>query len=119
MPMQASAKFKVKQTSLSGVLLLEPRVFGDDRGFSLESYNQHSMAEAGVADQFVQDNHSYSAMNVLRGLHYQLRNVQSKLVRVVSGEILDVAVDLRRSSSTFGQYCKAVLSGENKLMIYI
>jgi dTDP-4-dehydrorhamnose 3,5-epimerase len=119
MPMQASANFKVKQTSLSGVLLLEPRVFGDDRGFFFESYNQHSMAEAGITDQFIQDNHSYSAMNVLRGLHYQLRNVQAKLVRVVSGEILDVAVDLRRTSSTFGQYCKAVLSGDNKLMFYI
>ena len=116
---QPSAKFTVNQTSLPGVLLIQPRVYEDDRGFFLESYNQHSMAEAGVSDQFVQDNHSYSASNVLRGLHYQLRNVQAKLVRVVSGEIVDVAVDLRRSSSTFGQYCKAVLSGENKLMFYI
>jgi len=102
-----------------GVLLLEPRVFQDDRGFFLESYNQRTMADAGIKDDFVQDNHSYSVFNVVRGLHYQLRNIQAKLVRVVTGEILDVAVDLRRSSSTFGQHCKAVLSGENRHIFYV
>lgn len=115
----AGGNFKVSHTTLPGVLLLEPRVFRDDRGFFLESYNKRSLADAGISDDFVQDNHSFSAFNVLRGLHYQVRNVQAKLIRVVSGEILDVAVDLRRSSSTFGQYSKAVLSGDNKLMFYI
>ena len=113
--MPANAKLIVSRTSLPGVLLLEPRVFADDRGFFLESYNQRSMLECGISDEFVQDNHSYSVLNVVRGLHYQLRNVQAKLVRVITGEILDVAVDLRRSSSTFGKHCKAVLSGETKI----
>ena len=112
-------KFIVKQTSLPGVLLLEPRVFADDRGFFLESYNRCSMAEVGINDEFVQDNHSYSVFNVVRGLHYQLRNVQAKLVRVVAGEILDVAVDLRRSSPNFGKHCKAVLSGDNRSLFYV
>ena len=116
---QAGAKFKATPISLPEVLLLEPRVFGDDRGFFFESYNKQALADAGISDEFVQDNHSYSAFNVLRGLHYQLRNVQAKLVRVVTGEILDVAVDLRRSSPNCGKYCSAILSGENKHMLYI
>ena len=99
--------------------ILEPQVFTDARGFFLEAFHERRFADIGLEAHFVQDNHSHSVRGTLRGLHYQLRNVQSKLVRVVSGEILDVAVDLRRSSSTFGQYCKAVLSGENKLMFYI
>ena len=107
------------QTSLPGVLLIEPRVFGDDRGFFLESYNKQSLADAGISDEFVQDNHSFSGFNVLRGLHYQLRNVQAKLVRVAVGEILDVAVDIRRGSANFGKYYGVVLSGENKQMLYI
>jgi dTDP-4-dehydrorhamnose 3,5-epimerase len=99
-------------TSLPGVFALEPRVFGDERGFFFESYNQRIMAEAGIAERFVQDNHSCSSRNVLRGLHYQLKHPQGKLVRVVEGEILDVAVDMRRSSPTFGGWEGVRLSGE-------
>ena len=106
-------------TSLPGVLILEPRVFGDERGFFFESYNQRSMAAAGIDGRFVQDNHSSSTRNVLRGLHYQIKHPQGKLVRVAEGEILDVAVDLRRSSSTFGRSEAVRLSGENKRMLWI
>ena len=106
-------------TSLPGVFILEPRVFGDERGFFLESYNELAMAEAGITDKFVQDNHSCSSRNVLRGLHYQVKHPQGKLVRVADGEILDVAVDLRRSSPTFGKWEAVRLSGENKRMLWI
>ena len=105
--------------SLSGVFILEPRVFGDERGFFFESYNEQAMAELGITDRFVQDNHSYSGRNVVRGLHYQIQRAQGKLVRVAEGEILDVAVDLRRSSSTFGQWEAVHLSGENRRMLWI
>lgn len=107
------------QTSLPGMFILEPRVFGDERGFFLESYNERVMAESGIEQRFVQDNHSCSQRNVLRGLHYQVKQVQGKLVRVVEGEILDVAVDLRRSSATFGGWEAVHLSGENKRMLWI
>lgn len=110
---------KTIATSLPGILLLEPRVFGDDRGFFLESYNQRTFAGLGIADAFVQDNHSYSGKNVLRGLHYQIQQPQGKLVRAIVGEILDVALDLRRSSPTFGKWEAFTLSGENKLMLWI
>jgi dTDP-4-dehydrorhamnose 3,5-epimerase len=106
-------------TSLEGVLILEPRVFGDERGFFLESYNEQAMAELGIGERFVQDNHSCSARNVLRGLHYQVKRAQGKLVRVAEGEIIDVAVDLRRSSPTFGRWDAVRLSGENKRMLWI
>ena len=106
-------------TSLPGVWILEPRVFGDERGFFLESYNERVMAEVGVVERFVQDNHSSSQRNVLRGLHYQVRMPQGKLVRVVEGEILDVAVDLRRSSPTFGKWHGVRLSSQNKQMLWI
>jgi dTDP-4-dehydrorhamnose 3,5-epimerase len=106
-------------TSLPGMLLLEPRVFGDERGFFLESYNEQAMSEAGIPERFVQDNHSCSHRNVLRGLHYQIKQAQGKLVRVADGEILDVAVDLRRSSATFGGWQAVRLSGENKRMLWI
>ena len=106
-------------TSLPGLLLLEPRVFGDDRGFFLESYNQRAFADLGIPDPFVQDNHSYSEKNVVRGLHYQIRQSQGKLVRAITGEILDVVLDLRRSSPTFGQWEAIKLSGENKHMLWI
>lgn len=106
-------------TSLPGVFVLEPRVFSDERGFFFESYNQRIMAEAGIIEAFVQDNHSKSSRNVLRGLHYQVNHPQGKLVRVAEGEILDVAVDLRRSSSTFGRWEAVRLSGENKRMLWI
>lgn len=110
---------KVIQTPLAGVLVLEPKVFGDSRGFFLESYNENVMAEIGIRDRFVQDNHSYSGRNVVRGLHYQLCHPQGKLVRVAMGQILDIAVDLRRSSPTFGGWHGAILSGENQLMLWI
>ncbi len=106
-------------TSLPGVVILEPRVFGDERGFFLESYNEHAFAELGIKERFVQDNHSSSRRNVLRGLHYQIKQAQGKLVRVVEGEILDVAVDVRRSSPTFGRWEAVRLSGENKRMLWI
>lgn len=106
-------------TSLPGVFALEPRVFGDERGFFFESYNQKIMAEVGIAENFVQDNHSCSSRNVLRGLHYQLKHPQGKLVRAAEGEILDVAVDMRRSSPTFGRWEGVRLSGENKRMLWI
>jgi dTDP-4-dehydrorhamnose 3,5-epimerase len=106
-------------TALPGVFALEPRVFGDERGFFFESYNQQIMADVGVTENFVQDNHSCSSRNVLRGLHYQLKHPQGKLVRVVEGEILDVAVDMRRSSPTFGRWDGVRLSGENKRMLWI
>jgi dTDP-4-dehydrorhamnose 3,5-epimerase len=106
-------------TSLPGVVILEPRVFGDERGFFFESYNQRIMAEVGIVEGFVQDNHSCSSRNVLRGLHYQLKHPQGKLVRVAEGEVLDVAVDMRRSSASFGRWEAVRLSGENKRMLWI
>jgi len=106
-------------TSLSGVFILEPRVFRDERGFFFESYNQQIMADAGIIETFVQDNHSCSSRNVLRGLHYQVKHPQGKLVRVAEGEILDVALDMRRSSPTFGGWEAVRLSGENKRMLWI
>jgi dTDP-4-dehydrorhamnose 3,5-epimerase len=106
-------------TSLPGVFILEPRVFGDERGFFFESYNQRAMADVGITESFVQDNHSCSSRNVLRGLHYQVKHPQGKLVRVADGEILDVAVDMRRSSPNFGRWGTVRLSGENKRMLWI
>src|SRR5271169_1524774 len=106
-------------TSLPGAFILEPRVFGDERGFFLESYNEKDFAELGIGERFVQDNHSSSQRNVLRGLHYQLKQTQGKLVRVVDGEILDVAVDMRRSSPKFGGWAAERLSSENKRMLWI
>lgn len=111
--------FKKIPTSLSGVFILEPRVFGDDRGFFLESFNERAMLELGIDGHFVQDNHSYSSRHVLRGLHYQVKYPQGKLVRVVTGEVLDVAVDLRRSSPGFGSWHAVRLSGDNKRMLWI
>jgi dTDP-4-dehydrorhamnose 3,5-epimerase len=106
-------------TSLPEVFVLEPRVFRDERGFFFESYNQQIMASVGIGETFVQDNHSCSSRNVLRGLHYQVKHPQGKLVRVVEGEILDVAVDMRRSSPHFGKWEAVRLSGENKRMLWI
>jgi dTDP-4-dehydrorhamnose 3,5-epimerase len=109
----------VLATAIPEVRLLEPKVFGDARGFFFESYNRRALAALGIADEFVQDNHSRSARNVLRGLHYQIRQPQGKLVRVIAGEVLDVAVDIRRSSPTFGRWVSFVLSAENKRMAWI
>jgi len=107
-------------TRLPDVLILEPKVFGDQRGFFLESFNQQAFDEAsGSSFQFVQDNHSRSARNVLRGLHYQIRQPQGKLVRVVRGAVFDVAVDIRRSSPTFGQWVGAELSEENQRQMWV
>ncbi|HXY13029.1 MAG TPA: dTDP-4-dehydrorhamnose 3,5-epimerase [Terriglobales bacterium] len=110
---------KATTTPLSGVLLLEPRVFKDGRGFFLESYNENIMRDLGITDRFVQDNHSYSTRSVIRGLHYQICHPQGKLVRVAVGEVLDVALDLRRSSLTFGRWHGEILSGENCRMLWI
>ena len=110
---------QIHTTNLAEVKLLEPRVFADSRGFFLESYNQRTFAELGIRDAFVQDNHSRSERGVLRGLHYQLIQPQGKLVRAVRGEIFDVAVDLRRSSSTFGHWTGHLLSEENKQMLWV
>lgn len=110
---------KKVSTPLIGVFILEPRVFGDERGFFLESYNERVFSQLGIPEKFVQDNHSSSRRNVLRGLHYQVRHTQGKLVRVSDGEILDVAVDLRRSSPTFGKWAGVRLSGANKRMLWI
>jgi len=110
---------KIHQTPISGALILEPKVFSDDRGFFLESYSGRTFAEVGIKDQFVQDNHSSSKRGVLRGLHYQVQKPQGKLVRVVSGEVLDIFVDLRRSSPTFGRWHSVKLSAENKLLAWI
>jgi dTDP-4-dehydrorhamnose 3,5-epimerase len=119
MTLPAMDTIKKISTSLPGVVILEPRVFSDERGFFLESYNQKAFAELGIDERFVQDNHSSSRRNVLRGLHYQIKHAQGKLVRAVEGEILDVAVDLRRSSPTFGGWATVRLSGENKRMLWI
>jgi dTDP-4-dehydrorhamnose 3,5-epimerase len=111
---------KVTVTTIPEVLLIEPRVFGDDRGFFFESFNQREWLEqTGLKRDFVQDNHSRSNKGVLRGLHYQIQQSQGKLVRVVSGEVFDVAVDLRRTSATFGKWVGAVLSAENKMQLWI
>jgi dTDP-4-dehydrorhamnose 3,5-epimerase len=107
-------------TAIPGLLIIEPKVFGDDRGFFFESFNRKKFAElAGRDADFVQDNHSRSVKNVLRGLHYQIRHPQGKLVRVVQGAVLDVAVDIRKGSPTFGRHIAQELSAENKLMIWI
>lgn len=109
----------VTDTALPGVKLIEPRVFGDDRGFFVESWNARAFADAGIDAAFVQDNHSRSARHVLRGLHYQIVEPQGKLVRVVSGTVFDVAVDLRRSSPHFGRWTGALLSAENKHSFWV
>jgi dTDP-4-dehydrorhamnose 3,5-epimerase len=101
------------------VLVVEPKVFGDARGFFMESWNRRAFAQAGLDAEFVQDNHSLSRRGVLRGLHYQIREPQGKLVRVTSGEVFDVAVDLRRSSPTFGRSVGMRLSAQNRLMMWI
>ena len=111
---------KATPLAIPEVLLIEPRVFGDDRGFFFESFNQAQFdAAVGRNVVFVQDNHSRSAKNVLRGLHYQIRQPQGKLVRVVAGEVFDVAVDMRKSSPTFGRWVGEVLSAENKRQLWV
>jgi len=109
----------VTPTRLPGVLLLEPRVFGDSRGFLFESWNEREFERAGIHARFVQDNHSRSGKGVLRGLHYQVRQPQGKLIRVIAGEIFDVAVDIRRGSSGFGKWDGVRLSAESRSMLWI
>lgn len=111
---------KVNSCAIADVLLIEPKVFGDARGFFFESFNQEAFNKAtGLAVNFVQDNHSKSARNVLRGLHYQIQQPQGKLVRVTAGEVFDVAVDIRRSSPTFGQWVGEILSADNKRQLWV
>ena len=109
----------VTPTALPEVLVLEPRVFADDRGFFFESWNAQVFADAGIDAAFVQDNHSRSARGVLRGLHYQIEQAQGKLVRVIAGEVFDVAVDLRRSSPNFGRSVGVVLSAQSRKMMWV
>ena len=111
---------KATPTRIPDVLLIEPKIFGDDRGFFFESFNRRAFHEAtGINVDFVQDNHSKSARNVLRGLHYQLAQPQGKLVRVTQGEVFDVAVDIRKGSPTYGQWVGEILSAENKKQLWI
>ena len=110
---------KIIKTHLPGVVVIEPKVFGDKRGFFLETFRQDVLQQAGINVTFVQDNHSRSSQGVLRGLHYQLKQTQGKLVRVTSGSVFDVAVDVRKGSPTFGQWYGAQLDEENMLMMYI
>jgi len=110
---------KIIKTKLEGCIIIEPTVFGDDRGFFLETYQEKKYFEAGIREKFIQDNRSRSTKNVLRGLHFQKTRPQGKLVTVTSGEVFDVAVDLRLNSKTFGQFESIVLSGENKLQFYV
>lgn len=111
---------QIVQTAISEVLVIEPQVFGDERGFFFESFNQQKFAQlTGVKTEFVQDNHSKSAKNVLRGLHYQIQQPQGKLVRVLAGEVFDVAVDVRRNSATFGKWVGVILSAANKRQLWV
>lgn len=106
-------------TSIPEVILIQPKLFGDERGFFMETYQARQFSEAGIPSKFVQDNHSGSSKGILRGLHYQIRQTQGKLVRVIAGEIFDVAVDIRRSSPTFGKFECAMLSAQNKFQLWI
>jgi dTDP-4-dehydrorhamnose 3,5-epimerase len=110
---------KVEKTEISGVLLLKPKVFKDKRGFFMETWNRKTFSELGINYDFVQDNHSRSVKNTLRGIHYQIENPQGKLIKVTQGEVFDVAVDLRKSSPTFGKWVARNLSAENKHMLWI
>jgi dTDP-4-dehydrorhamnose 3,5-epimerase len=110
---------KTTPANIQGIVIIEPRVFCDERGFFFESYNERTMAALGIDDSFVQDNHSLSRCGVLRGIHYQVACPQAKLIRVVSGEVFDVAVDLRKASPTFGRWFGMILSDSNRLQLYI
>ena len=110
--------FAVRKTTLAGVLVIEPEVFADERGFFMETYHQRRYAEHGLAETFVQDNCSHSSRAVLRGLHYQLEHAQAKLVSVITGRIYDVAVDIRRGSPTFGRWVAEILSQDNHRQLF-
>ena len=111
--------FKVVETPIKGLVIIQPKVFGDERGFFLETYNKKSFKELGLTMEFVQDNHSKSKKGVLRGLHFQTKHTQGKLVRVAKGKVYDVAVDLRKNSKTFGKWYGVLLTEENKTMFYV
>lgn len=111
--------FTFHKTEIEGVYIIEPKVFGDDRGYFMETYKESDFIEAGLNYKFVQDNQSKSRKGVLRGLHYQLHHPQAKLVRVISGEVFDVAVDLRKNSPTYGKWVGVILTAENKKMFMI
>ena len=113
------ADFKFNKTSIEGVYIIEPQVFGDNRGYFMETYHKEVFSENGLDMEFVQDNQSKSKKGVLRGLHFQYTQPQGKLVRVISGEVFDVAVDLRKDSPTFGQWYGVILSAENKKQFFI
>lgn len=112
-------KFTKEETKIEGVCIITPKVFGDERGYFMETYNEEDFAEIGLTNKFVQDNQSKSRKGVLRGLHFQTKHPQAKLVRVIRGEVYDVAVDIREGSATFGKYVGVRLSEENKKMFYI
>jgi dTDP-4-dehydrorhamnose 3,5-epimerase len=112
-------KFKFTETGIAGLIVIEPTVFGDERGYFMETWRADEFAEAGLPVHFVQDNQSKSRKGVLRGLHFQKKNPQGKLMRVISGEVYDVAVDLRKSSATFGKWYGVPLSAENKKQFYV
>ena len=116
---QIFGNFKFIDTTIEGVKIIEPKVFGDNRGYFMETYSEKDFRQAGIFTSFVQDNESHSRAGVLRGLHFQKKNPQGKLVRVIAGEVFDVAVDLRKSSPTFGKWEGAILSAENKRQFYI
>lgn len=113
------AKFEFIKNDIEGLVVIKPTVFGDDRGFFMETYQKDEFAQAGIDKEFVQDNHSKSTKGVLRGLHFQKENTQGKLVRVIQGEVYDVAVDCRPNSKTFGKWFGVTLSAENKMQFYI
>ena len=112
-------KFSFIQTRVPGIVIVEPTVFGDDRGYFMETYHRGEFAAAGIGDEFVQDNQSMSRKGVLRGLHFQTEHTQGKLVRVIKGSVFDVGVDVRPGSPTFGQWAAAELSAENRRMLYV
>ncbi len=112
-------QFNFIETDIEGLMIIEPKVFGDHRGYFMETYNERAFKEAGLDMSFVQDNHSKSLKGVLRGLHYQTQHQQGKLVRALSGEVFDVAVDLRRGSKTYKKWLGIILSGENRKQLYV
>ncbi len=112
-------KFEFIKNEIEGLVVIKPTVFGDDRGFFMETFHKDEFAAAGITGEFVQDNHSKSTKGVLRGLHFQKENTQGKLVRVIQGEVFDVAVDCRPGSKTFGQWYGVTLSAENKVQFYV
>ena len=113
------AKFEFIKNEIEGLVVINPTVFGDDRGFFMETFHKEEFAAAGITREFVQDNHSKSSKGVLRGLHFQTENTQGKLVRVIKGEVFDVAVDCRPQSATFGKWYGVTLSEENKVQFYV